>query len=410
MRYTGLLFGIVAMLAFIGCSDDPVSSTPEEAISSPSSKLTISAGMAGGSRGQMPPARMFPQGVLTYDGITSAALEGNLLGDPATRKMAIYLPPSYGMMPEKRYPTVYLLHGYLGGHETFPWSMNAFMQGVGLDLGLDIRTIADELISSGQMEEMIIVMPEGGTAYGGSWYANSPVIGNFRDYIAEEVVAYIDGKYRTIDSRDSRGISGHSMGGYGSLSLAMEYHEVFGGVAAMSPGFPNDFGVSPTPIDGFLVENPEILGEPILVDMTQETLDLFPVAGVIFSTNFSTNVFYAMASAFSPNPDKPPFYVDLPIEYPGKTVVEEVWEKWVEQDLVHQIARDGANLANTAIFVNQGVGPTIVMEEVPNVDLLIAALGDAGLTYTYEEVDGDHITHLREQVSAVLKFLSANME
>jgi hypothetical protein len=84
--------------------------------------------------------------------------------------------------------------------------------------------------------------------------------------------------------------------------------------------------------------------------------------------------------------------------------------KWLCDIFSAELRHDAGTLANTAIFVNEGVGPTIVMEEVPNVDLLIAALGDAGLTYTYEEVDGDHITHLREQVSAVLAFLSANLE
>ena len=408
MRYMSSVFAIVAMLAFIGCGDDPVSSGTEEGISS-SGKLTISGGMAGGSRGQLPPARMSPEGVLVYDEVASPSLEGNLLGDPATREVIVYLPPSYDIKVEKRYPTVYLLHGYLGGREWYVWTMNTFMQGVGLDLRLDIRVIADELIAAGEMEEMIIVMMDGGTAYGGGWYANSPVNGNFRNYIAQDLVGYIDGKYRTIDSRGSRSISGHSMGGYGSLSLAMEYHDLFGAVAATSPAL-NDLSVSPTPLDNFLAENPESLGEPILVDMSQETIDLFPVAGVIFSTNFSTNVFYSLAATFSPNPDNPPFYVDLPVQYPDKTVVEEVWEKWVEQDMVHQIARDGASLANTAIFVNQGVGPTIVMAEEPDVDSLVAALDDAGLTYTYEEVQGDHITHMREQVSAALMFLSENLE
>ena len=349
------------------------------------------------------------QGTLVEDEITSPSLEGNLLGDPATRKMMVYLPPSYDTSPDRQYPTVYLLHGYMGNHTWFVWSLNLFFEQLGIDLGVKIQEIADALISAGEMEEMILVMPDGTNAYGGSWYSNTPVIGNYRDYIAGDVVAYIDGKYRTMASRDSRGIAGHSMGGYGALSLAMGYPEVFGAVAALSPGSPNDFSVPPTPIDMFIAENPETLGEPIVVDTSQETLEAMPAAGVIFATNFNTNVFYAMAAAFSPNPDNPPYYVDLPIQYPEKTIVQEVWEKWVERDLVHQIAREGANLSNTPIFVDQGVGPVVLMAEVPNVDRLVAALGAAGIPYTYEEFDGDHLTHLRLQTISALKFLSAHL-
>jgi len=349
------------------------------------------------------------QGKLVEDQITSPSLEGNLLGDPATRKMLVYLPPSYDTSPDRQYPTVYLLHGFMGNYTLFAWSLNVFVQQMGIDLGLDIQAIAESLIAAGEMGEMIVVMPDGLNAYGGCWYERSPVIGNYRDYIARDLVAYIDGKYRTMANRNSRGISGHSMGGYGSLSLAMEYPEVFGAVAALSPGSPNDFGVPPTPIDMFIAENPETLGEPIVLDPKRDTMELLPTAGVVFTTNFNTNVFYAMAAAFSPNPDNPPFFVDLPIEYPEKTIVQEVWEKWMERDLVHQIAQNGRNLADTPIFVDQGVGPTVIMPEVPNVDRLVAALDAAGLTYTYEEVNGDHMTHLREQTASALKFLSAHL-
>ena len=349
------------------------------------------------------------QGKLIEDRITSSSLEGNLLGDPATRRMMVYLPPSYDTSSSRQYPTVYLLHGFLGNYTFFAWSMNAFAQSMGMDLGLDIRAIADSLIAAGATEEMIIVMPDGLSSYGGGWYERSPVIGNYRDYIARDLVAYIDGKYRTIPNRGSRGISGHSMGGYGALCLAMEYPEVFGAVAAMSPGFPNDFSVPPTPIDGFIAENPDTLGEPVILDPAKDTMELMPIAGVIFTTNFSTNALYAMAAAFSPDPDDPPYYVDLPVRYPEKSIVQDVWERWIERDLVHLIARKGTNLFGTPIFVDQGVGPTVIMPEMPNVDRVVAALREAGLDCTYEEVDGDHLTHLREQVTSALKFLSSHL-
>ena len=364
---------------------------------------------AGGSGSLFTQSEAADQGTLTEDQITSPALEGNLLGDPATRNMFVYLPPSYDTSPGKRYPTVYLLHGFMGGYHTFVWSMDSFFEPLGIDLGVDIQAIADSLLRIGEIQEMIVVMPDGATAYGGAWYSNSPVTGNYRDYIAQDLVTYIDGMYRTMGGRDSRGIAGHSMGGYGALSLAMGYPEVFGGVAALGPGFPNDFDIPPTPIDLFIAENPDTMGEPIVMDLNKDTMELFPVAGEIFASNFNTNVFYSMAAAFSPNPDNAPYYVDLPIEYPEKTVVQDVWEKWVEQDLVRKIAREGANLSNTPIFVDEGVGPVVLMPEVVNVDRVLAALDAAGLSYTYDAFDGDHLTHLRYQVASALKFLSKHL-
>ena len=365
--------------------------------------------IAGASIGLFAQSEAAEQGTLIEDQITSPSLEGNLLGDPATRNMYVYLPPSYDASPGKRYPTVYLLHGFMSGYHTFVWSMNAFFEPLGIDLGLNIQSIADSLLALGEIDEMIVVMPDAGTAYGGAWYANSPVNGNHQDYIVQDLVGYIDGTYRTVTTRDSRGIAGQSMGGHGALSLAMTHPEVFGAVAALSPGSSNDFDIPPTPIDLFVAENPDTLGEPIVMDMNKSTLELFPVAGEIFASNFNTNVLYSMASAFSPNPDNPPYYVDLPIEYPGKTVVPDIWEKWVEQDLTRKIAREGANLTNTPIFIDEGVGPVVLMPEVVNVDRILAALDAVGLSYTYDTFDGDHLTHQRYQVASALKFLSKHL-
>jgi S-formylglutathione hydrolase FrmB len=193
------------------------------------------------------------------------------------------------------------------------------------------------------------------------------------------------------------------MGGYGALSLGMEYAKVFGAIAALSPGDPNDLDSPPTLIDKFVAENPDALGVPIVISTPD---DLWSV----FLSRFNTNAFYSLAAAWTPNLDNPPYHVDLPIRYPEKTAVPEVWKKWKERDLVHQIARSGAGLADTAIFIDQGVGQTVLMEEVPGVKQTLAALDAQGIDYTYEQFDGDHLTHLRAQVTSALKFLSANLE
>src|SRR5205085_3914749 len=93
--------------------------------------------------------------------------------------------------------------------------------------------------------EMIIVVPNGTNAYSGSFYTNSAVTGNWEDYLIRDLTSYIDGKYRTLASAESRGIAGHSMGGYGSIILAMKHPDVFGAVYALSPcclGIEGDMG------------------------------------------------------------------------------------------------------------------------------------------------------------------------
>ncbi len=323
------------------------------------------------------------------DRITSPSLEGNLLGDPTTRRMWVWLPPSYDSSPERRYPTIYMLHGFTGDHTAFKYHPL---------VNVDIGDVASNLIMRGLIKEVIIVMPDASNVYGGSFYSRNKVIGDYRTYIACDLVKYIDGRYRTIPDRDSRSIAGNSMGASGALSLAMEYPKIFGAVAAMSPSA--DLAVPPTALDGFMEANPEKLDKPTLAHNTDELISLL-------SGNVSVNVFYARGAAFSPNPDNPPYYVDLPLRYPEKTVVKDVWDKWLEQDLVSQIGLDGQNLANTDIFIDIGTGPVTFMPEVHDIKYLLAALDQKRLAYTFVKSPGDHLSHLRERSAEALKFLSA---
>ena len=187
------------------------------------------------------------------------------------------------------------------------------------------------------------------------------------------------------------------MGANGALSLAMTYPEIFGAVAAMSPSA--DYAVPPSVLNGFMKANPETLDKPTLVHNTEELKALL-------RGNVSVNVFYARGAAFSPNPGNPPFYVDLPLKYPEKTVVQDVWKKWLTQNMVSQIERNGQNLKSTDIFIDIGVGPVTFMPEGHDIKHLLAALDKQSLTYTFVESPGDHISHLRVRTMEVLKFLS----
>ena len=171
----------------------------------------------------------FAEGKVITETITSPSLEGNLLGDSATREITIYLPPSYDTS-DKRYPVAYYLPGW--GNVTFnPSWDDPFVSSDDVPEG-GLDGMFDDMIAAGDMKEMIIVIPEGNNKYGGSFYTNSVVTGNHEDYIVQDVVSYIDAHYRTIPNRDSRAIGGTSMGGYGAMKLAMKHPDLFGAVAA----------------------------------------------------------------------------------------------------------------------------------------------------------------------------------
>ena len=327
-----------------------------------------------------------PQYVL--DEISSPALAGNLLGDPATRSLWVWLPPGYDSSPQQRYPVIYLLHGFTGDHtslKTHPL--------------IDVRVgeVAADLIAKGEFAKSILVMPDASNVHGGSFYASNPVTGDYQTYLGRDLVKYIDGKYRTLATRENRSVAGNSMGANGAMSLAMTYPETFGAVAAMSPSA--DMSVAPTLLDEFFSENPKSLADPTPARNTTELIGLL-------SGNVSVNLLYAQAAAYSPNPDKPPYFADLPVQYPEKKIVPEVWNQWLDQDLVSQIEREGRKLSNTSLFFDTGIGPTTIMPESHDIAHLRKALDQAGLAYTFVESPGDHLSHLRERTTEVLKFLS----
>jgi enterochelin esterase-like enzyme len=343
-----------------------------------------------------------PPDYLIQDEIHSPSLEGNLLGDPATRPLLVYLPPSYESSPQRRYSTIYLLHGFIANERCFTSSGITFAIEAlaGLDLGGDVGSVATELMAAGQMDELIIVMPNAVNSFGGSIYERSALIGDYRDYIAKDLVTYVDGKYRTIADSSARGIAGHSMGGYGALSLAMEYPDVFGAVAALSPAF-SDMETELL-FNDIMTQYPLVPGLPVPGYTPDDMWN-------IFLGYFDINLLYALAAAWTPNLSNPPFYVDLPVEYPGPAVATEIREIWQECDLASQVERDGANLSGKPIFVDEGRGPAMLMEEVTGVDSLLVALHAQGLSYTYDAFAGDHLTGFRHQIASALKFLSPHI-
>ena len=152
--------------------------------------------------------------------VHGASLEGNLEGNSPDRDVYVFLPPSYDSTSDKRYPVVYFLHGYSVGADAYD-GLAQFQEAV------------DTAAAAGN--ELIVVMPDAFTKFKGAMYGASVTTGDFPRFVAEDLVGYIDGNYRSIAEADSRGLSGHSMGGYGTLKISMRYPGVFSSIYAMAP-------------------------------------------------------------------------------------------------------------------------------------------------------------------------------
>jgi S-formylglutathione hydrolase FrmB len=167
-----------------------------------------------------------PKGELVHDRLASKALHGNLLHTPTERSDLVYLPPSYKTSPERRYPTLYLLHGITSNNTDFTG---------GADKRINIASELDRRIGNGTLREMILVLPDARTDLGDAFYTNSPVTGNWEDLTVRELVAHADATYRTLARPEARGIAGHSMGGYAAVKLAMKHPDVYAAAYAFSP-------------------------------------------------------------------------------------------------------------------------------------------------------------------------------
>lgn len=232
---------------------------------------------------QFMPAQSIPAGKVVTAYIMAKTLE-NSAGENVRRRVSVYLPPDYEKS-SKRYPVIYFLHGFF-------WSDSLLVNSD------HINHIIDRAIHLQKIKPVIIIMPDESTVFKGSFYANSESAGNWSDFTSIELVNFIDQQYRTIADKESRGISGHSMGGNGALRNAILHPEVFSSVYALSPGVLDARYFALTEIE--LYKN---------LDNIRKTEDLSEPG------NARTNIIIAVARAYNGNKNKPPFYADFPFSF-----------------------------------------------------------------------------------------------
>ena len=266
--------------------------------------------------------------------IESASLRGNPLGDPATRPVFVWTPPSYDADSSRRYSSVYMLQGLTGQARGW-FNVSPFA-----------KSFPDDVEEAGI--EVVIVLLDAFTAVGGSQFIDSPAIGAYGTYFTEEVVPFVDKRFRTLPEAAHRGMSGKSSGGFGAMVWGMLRPDLFGafathaGDALFEVSLARDLPPAAQALrnryegsfDAFWEDFRS--GRPVLSNATDHVL----LAA------------WANAAAYSANPDGS---VDLPFRLDTGELVPEVWERWLAWDPVRMAAQHGGALrAVRGIWIDAG--------------------------------------------------------
>jgi enterochelin esterase-like enzyme len=291
------------------------------------------------------------------------SLEGNLSQDTADREVFVYLPASYDSKKSQRYPVVYFLHGILAKAQNY----------------VDTLKWPDSInraISTGKLPEMIFVIPDAMTPYTGSMYSNSITTGDWESFVATDLVNYIDSHYRTLAKRESRGLSGHSMGGYGTLRIGMKRPDVFSVLYAMSSCCLEVRGTGP--------------GDAQLEQLKsrEDVEKLAPFSRLTL----------AAAAAWSPNANRPPLFMDLPTQE-GKPQTD-VLNRFAANSPAAMVSQYAPQLQRyKRIRMDAGLQDTI---SNAGTKLTSEALLRVGVAHEYQTYEGDHMSKVPSRFEALL--------
>jgi S-formylglutathione hydrolase len=315
-----------------------------------------------------------PQGKYERIKVHGKSLEGNLEGDSPDRDVSIYLPPSYATARTRRYPVIYLLHGYTDSDDLWFGSKPHF---------INVPTVADKALASGS-REMIIVMPNAFTAYQGSMYSSSPATGDWEAFVAHDLVAYMDSHYRTIAEASSRGLAGHSMGGYGTVRIGMKNPGVFSSIYILSPCC--------------MAAN--------MNPRRSEKAEAIRSAADLAQTDFGTRAQIASAAAWSPNPKNPPLFLDLP--YKNGELQPDIVAKWAANAPLAMIEQYILNLKKMhAIAMDAGDKDEPIATTVRTLDQILTTYD---IPHAFEIYPGNHVSAIADRMETkALPFFSKNL-
>jgi S-formylglutathione hydrolase FrmB len=309
--------------------------------------------------------------------VDAPSLAGNLEGDPAFRQAAVYLPAGYDEDAQRRYPVLYVLHGF--GRSDAGWFGLAGETFIVLPRALDAATAAGA-------RTMIVVVPNAYTRFAGSMYSTSPTTGDWESFITKDLVAWMDSHYRTLPAPESRGLAGHSMGGYGALRIAMKHPDVFSALYVLSACC----------LSANLDPNPASIERAAGVKSLDEADD----------ADIGVKVVLAEAAAWSPNPSRPPLFLDLPVEQ-GK-VRPDVVAAWAANAPLAMVRQYVPNLMRfDAVAMDVGDMDKGIKEGMLELSRL---LDELGVDHDIQVYPGDHHSGIEQRfVEKVVPFFSVHL-
>lgn len=270
------------------------------------------------------PAPAQPAGRIVSLQHQSQALQGNPWNDPSERQLAVYLPPGYDEN-QGPYPVLWDLAAYTNSG---PGHLNWRNHGENLPQRLD------RLISSGQLQPSLCVFPDCYTSLGGNQYVNSPAIGNYADYLVQELVPLVDANFNTIPSPAGRALFGKSSGGYGAIYLACHFPGVWGAVAAHAP----DVGFDRVYLPDF-PKTCTVLA-PYQSDLG-EFVRSFWNKNQPKGHDFHALMVLCLAASYDPDPEEPG-RLRLPFRLDTCELDHDAWNRWLSFDplqLMHKHTR-----------------------------------------------------------------------
>jgi S-formylglutathione hydrolase FrmB len=311
------------------------------------------------------------KGTLLELAVDAPALAGNPLGDPAVRRVLVFIPRggAAGL------PTITFLHGYAG--DVRGWT------GASL-FAPTVPERLDALIAAGEIPPVVGVFPDGATALGGTQWTNAPAVGRYQDYVADDVLAAVEAKLGTVARREGRAVVGKSSGGYGALCLGRDRPDVFALVAAHAPDCYFEYCYLPDlpKTAAALVGAPDAAA---WLDSARRRARETKLGGA----DFTPLSILAMAAHYSPNPAAP-LGLDLPFALPTGRLREDVWARWLEHDPVRFVPRAAAAFCRlSGVFLDCGTRDEFNLRW--GTRMVVEALRAAGVAVEHQEFEDGHM-------------------
>jgi enterochelin esterase family protein len=252
--------------------------------------------------------------------VESRLLAGNPLGDPHARSLYVYVPPGYDE-GSARYPIAMLLAGYgstnhgLLNYDFFsPNPVERF----------------DRMLREGRCTPGLLVLPDAIDRWGGSQFLDSEATGRYQSYLADEIVPFVDARYRTAPVREARAVLGRSSGGFGALRLGLDRPEVFGAIGSHAGDCAFETSILPELRDAAIAYD-RAGGVAAFVERFAQDPSRVSFTGVMM---------LAYATAYAPDRALPLPFCELPIDARSGELREATWRRFLAHDPLVRIARD----------------------------------------------------------------------